>query len=155
MAEWIVAHVGLTWLAIAVALAIAELFSLDFVLLMLAIGALGAAGAATLGAPAWGAIIVFILVSGALLGLARPPLVARLHGGPTLSTGFQNLVGQPALVLSPVDLRDGRVRIGSEEWSARTEGGTIGVGTEARVVRIEGATAVVATEVTNHQGESR
>jgi membrane protein implicated in regulation of membrane protease activity len=149
MAAWIVEHVGLTWLAVAVALAVAELFSLDFVLLMLAVGALAASGVATLGAPAWVAIVVFVLVSGALLGLVRPPLVAKLHSGPTLSTGFQNLVGQSALVIAPVDLRDGRVRIGSEEWSARTERGTIGVGTEARVVRIDGATAVITTDMPN------
>jgi len=67
-----------------------------------------------------------------------------MHAGPTLPTGFQNLVGKNALVLEPVGPRDGRVRIGADEWSARTEGTeTIDAGAEARVVTIDGATAVV------------
>ena len=152
MTDWILHHPGLFWLAIAVALALAELLSLDFVLLMLAVGALVASVVAAIGVPAWAAVLVFILASGTLLALVRPPLVTRLHSGPTLSHGFQNLVGKPALVLSPGGQRDGRVRIGSEEWSARTDGPPIDVGIEARVVRIEGATAVVT--VTNRNEES-
>lgn len=144
MINWIAEHLGLTWLAVAVALAVTELLSLDFVLLMLAVGALAASVLAGLGASLWITVIAFVLVSGALLLVVRPPLVARMHAGPTLPTGFQNLVGQSALVVLPVDERDGRVRIGSDEWSARTEQGTIAVGVEARVVRIDGATAVVA-----------
>ena len=47
-------------------------------------------------------------------------------------------------MLRSVDSRDGRVRIGSDEWSARTaDAHTIDVGVEARVVAIDGATAVV------------
>jgi membrane protein implicated in regulation of membrane protease activity len=144
MIDWIAEHLGLTWLAVAVALAVTEMLSLDFVLLMLAVGALAASVLAGLGASLWITVIAFVVVSGALLLLVRPPLVARMHSGPTLPTGFQNLVGKTALVLLPVDERDGRVRIGSDEWSARTEQGTIDVGAEARVVRIDGATAVVA-----------
>lgn len=144
MMEWIAEHAGLTWLAAAVGLALAELLSLDFVLLMLAIGALAASVVSGFGAPMWVAVSTFVVASAVLIIVARPPLVARLHAGPTLSTGFQNLIGQSALVLSPVDARDGRVRIGAEEWSARTEGDKIDAGIETRVVRIEGATAIVA-----------
>ena len=143
MIEWITDHPGVAWLAIAAVLAVAELLSLDLVLLMFAVGALVAAAAMGMGVPLWLAVIIFVLMAGTLLGFARPPLIERLHRGPTLATGFQNLVGQPALVLSPVDARDGRVRIGAEEWSARSEHGLLEPGTEGRVVRIDGATAVV------------
>lgn len=144
MTDWIAEHAALTWLAIAVLLAVVELLSMDFVLLMFALGALAAAGATLLGAPLWLAIAVFAIVSFALLFLLRPALLHRLHSGPTLATGFSNLVGRNALVLQSVDSRTGRVQIGSDEWSARTsDARTIDVGIEARVVAIDGATAVV------------
>jgi membrane protein implicated in regulation of membrane protease activity len=151
MIDWIGEHAALSWLAVAVLLAVVELMSMDFVLLMFALGALAAAGVTALGAPLWLAVAVFAVVSFALLFVLRPALLHRLHSGPTLATGFSNLVGKNALVLRAVDGRDGRVRIGSEEWSARTaDAQTIDVGVEARVVAIEGATAVIAVA----EGES-
>jgi membrane protein implicated in regulation of membrane protease activity len=142
--DWIAQHVALTWLAAAVLLAIIELASLDFVLLMFAFGALSGAIVASVGAPLWLQVAVFAGESLLLLLVFRPTLVHKLHSGPTLSTGFQNLVGKDALVLAPVGPRDGRVRIGADEWSARTTGTeTIDVGTDVRVVSIDGATAVV------------
>ncbi len=147
MTDWIAEHAALTWLGIAVLLAIIEMLSLDFVLLMFGLGALAAAAVTALGAPLWMAIAVFAAVSVALLLLLRPALLRRLHSGPTLATGFSNLVGLPALVLQPVGSRDGRVRIGSEEWSARTtDPQAIDAGVEARVVAIDGATAVVTAD---------
>ena len=144
MTDWIASHAALTWLALSVVLAVVELLSMDFVLLMFALGALAAAGATVLGAPLWIAVAVFAVVSVALLFLLRPALLHRLHSGPTLATGFSNLVGRSALVLQPVGSRDGRVQIGSDEWSARTsDPQPIDVGVEARVVAIDGATAVV------------
>lgn len=144
MIDWIAEHAGLTWLAAAVVLAVVELLSMDFVLLMFGLGALAAAAVTVVGAPLWLAIAVFVVVSVALLFLLRPALLRRLHDGPTLATGFSNLVGRNALVLQSVDARDGRVRIGSDEWSARTaDAETIDVGVESRVVAIDGATAVV------------
>ena len=145
MTDWIANHAALAWLAVAVVLAVVELLSMDFVLLMFGLGALAAAGATVLGAPLWLAVAVFAAVSVALLFLLRPALLQRLHSGPTLATGFSNLVGQPALVLQPVGAREGRVQIGSEEWSARTpDAQLIDVGAEAHVIAIDGATAVVS-----------
>jgi membrane protein implicated in regulation of membrane protease activity len=144
MTDWIASHAALAWLAASVVLAVVELLSMDFVLLMFGLGALAAASATVLGAPLWLAVAVFAVVSIALLFLLRPALLQRLHSGPTLATGFSSLVGKSALVLQSVDSRDGRVRIGSEEWSARTpDDQPIDAGVEARVVAIDGATAVV------------
>jgi len=144
MTDWIAEHVALTWLAAAVLLAVIELASLDFVLLMFAFGALSGAIVAGAGGPLWLQIAVFAGESLLLLFVFRPALVHRLHSGPTLATGFQNLIGASALALEPVGPRDGRVRIGADEWSARTQGTeTIDAGTETRVVSIDGATAVV------------
>lgn len=144
MTDWIAHHVALTWLAAAVLLAVIELASLDFVLLMFAFGAVSGAIVASVGGPLWLQVAIFVADTLLLLFVFRPALLHRMHAGPTLPTGFQNLVGKNALVLEPVGPRDGRVRIGADEWSARTEGTeTIDAGAEARVVTIDGATAVV------------
>ena len=119
--------------------------SLDLVLLMFAIGALGAAVVAGLDGPIWLALLVFVVVSTALLFLVRPPLVERLHAGPTLPTGHQGLVGREALVIEPVDSRSGRVKLANEVWTARADGAeAFDTGAEVRVIRIDGATAVVS-----------
>ena len=144
MIDWVADHAWVTWVGVGVVLAVVELMSLDLVLLMFALGALGAAVAAGFGGPFWLALLVFAVVSTALLFLVRPPLVERLHAGPTLQTGHQNLVGRDALVIEPVDSRSGRVKLASEVWSARADGNeTYDTGVEVNVIRIDGATAVV------------
>ena len=95
--------------------------SLDLVLLMFALGALAAAVAAGLGAPVWVAVLTFALVALGLLFFVRPPMVARLHAGPTLTTGHESLVGKTAVVAEPVDQHGGRVKLSGEIWSARAE----------------------------------
>ncbi len=148
MIDWIRDHAAATWIGIAVVLAIVEMMSLDLVLLMFALGALAAAVAAGLGAPVWVAIVVFAFVALGLLFFVRPPMVARLHAGPTLSTGHQGLVGKSAVVSEPVDHRGGRVKLAGELWSARAEldGAAYELGTEVVVTRIDGATAVVTAK---------
>lgn len=148
MIDWIRDHAAATWIGIAVVLAIVEMMSLDLVLLMFALGALAAAIAAGLGAPIWVAILVFALVSLGLLFFVRPPMVARLHAGPTLPTGHQGLVGKYAVVSEPVDKHGGRVKLSGEVWSARTasDAESFETGTEVLVTMIDGATAVVTTK---------
>jgi membrane protein implicated in regulation of membrane protease activity len=147
MIDWLSDHMWVGWLGLAVALSVVELMSLDLVLLMFALGALGGAVVAGLGGPLWLAIAVFVVVSLVLLLMVRPPLVERLHAGPTLKTGHANLVGHDAIVLEPVDKVSGRVRLANELWSARSdESETYDTGAEVRVVRIDGAIAVVTAK---------
>lgn len=145
MIDWIQDHPAATWLGLAVVLAAVEVFSLDLVLLMFALGAVAAAIATGFGAPLWLAILVFTIVAVALLYFVRPPIVQRLHAGPTLTTGHAALVGRSAVVLEPVDKRNGRVQLSGEVWSARSaeEDQMFDTGTEVLVTRIDGATAVV------------
>lgn len=148
MIDWIRDHAAATWIGVAVVLALVEMMSLDLVLLMFAIGALAAAVSAGFGAPLWVAILVFALVSLAGLLLVRPPVVARLHAGPTLTSGHDALVGKSAVVAEPVDKHGGRVKLSGEIWSARaaSESESFDAGTEVLVTRIDGATAVVTTK---------
>jgi membrane protein implicated in regulation of membrane protease activity len=148
MIDWIRDHAAAAWIGGAVVLALVEMASLDLVLLMFALGALAAAVAAGLGAPVWVAVLVFALVSLGLLFFVRPPMVERLHAGPTLATGHEALVGKSAVVSEPVDSHGGRVKLSGEVWSARAEsdGESFDTGTEVVVTRIDGATAVVTTK---------
>ncbi len=147
MIDWLSEHAWVGWLGFAVALSVVELMSLDLVLLMFALGAVGAAVVAGLGGPLWLAIAVFAVVSLVLLFLVRPPLVERLHAGPTLQVGHQNLVGETARVIEPVDAETGQVRLSGELWTARTEDGvTFDTDAEVRVTSIDGATVVVTAK---------
>lgn len=146
MTDWIRDHAWATWLGVAVVLAVVEMLSLDLVLLMFAIGALAAAAAAGLGAPIWVTLPVFAVVSLLLLFLVRPSVVAKLHAGPTLQTGHVNLVGATAVVVEPVDERNGRIQLRGELWSARSaQALAFDTGAEVVVTRIDGATAVVTS----------
>jgi membrane protein implicated in regulation of membrane protease activity len=150
MIEWLAENAWVTWVGVGVLLAVAELLSLDLVLLMFGLGALAAAVASAAGAPFWAALIVFAAVSVSLLSFARPPIVARLHAGPTLTTGHDALVGRTAVVLEPVGPHGGRITLASEVWSARTDedGPALGPGLEVVVTRIDGATAVITPKET-------
>ncbi|GAA2068953.1 NfeD family protein [Aeromicrobium halocynthiae] len=145
MIEWLADNAWVVWIGIAVLLAIVEMMSLDLIFLMFALGALTAAVVSGLGGPLWLALLVFAAVGTGLLYFARPPMVARLHRGPTLTTGHHNLVGRTAVVSEAVDTFRGRVELAGEVWSARTESGDpLAPGVEVVVTRIDGATAVVA-----------
>jgi membrane protein implicated in regulation of membrane protease activity len=110
--------------------------------------ALAAAAAAIVALFAGGiaSVIVFIVASLLSLAVLRP--IARSHiRMPALArTGTDALVGRRAVVTRRVDSVGGRVRIGGEEWSARSylDNEVYAEGTTVDVVRIEGATALVA-----------
>lgn len=144
--DWLQDHLWETWLGIAIVLGIAEMFSLDLFLLMLGVGALGGSATALAGGGPVLQVIVAATLAVAMLGLVRPPLVRRLHGGPDLMIGHSTLVGARALVTEPVaPHRPGRVKVGGESWLAEaTEPDaefTVGATVEIREVR--GATAYV------------
>ena len=148
MTDWMSDHAWATWIGLAAILALVELMSLDLVLLMFALGALAAAIVAAFGAPFWVAILVFAAVSLALLFFVRPSVVARLHAGPTLTSGHDALVGRSGVVDEPVDSHGGRIKLNGEIWSARTAtADTIfDIGAEVLVTKIDGATAVVTNK---------
>ncbi|WP_290514290.1 NfeD family protein [Aeromicrobium sp.] len=141
-------HMWVTWVGLGVVLAVTEMVSLDLVLLMFALGALAAAVASVLGAPLWVSVLVLGVVSVGLLYFVRPPMVARLHSGPTLTSGHNVLIGRVGVVVEPVAEFGGRIQLAGELWSARTMSKTehFEPGTEVLVSAIDGATAVVTTK---------
>jgi len=148
--SWITEHPALAWLALALALAAFEVASIDFVFLMFVVGALAGGASAALGAPFVLQVIIGVGVSLLMLGVVRPVVVRRVHGGPPTLTGAAALVGTTAHVVEAVTEHGGRVKIGGEVWSARStpesaaSTSAIMPGQPVRVVSIDGATAVVA-----------
>jgi membrane protein implicated in regulation of membrane protease activity len=135
----------LLWLVVGLVLVAAELGSGEFVLLMLGGGALAAAGAALVAGPAVSAAVFAVASVLLLLGL-RPALRRRLDRSvPHTPSRVEAVVGGTATVVARVDGHGGRVRIGDDEWSARSydEHQVIEPGERVTVVRIAGATALV------------
>ncbi len=147
MIEWINDNLWVVWLGVATVLAVAELLSLDLVLLMFALAAVVAAAFAPF-SPPWVTMVIFGAVSILLLAVIRPRFRRKLHSGPTLTVGHHNLVGRTAIVDEPVSEFAGRVAIDGELWTARTATAELhDVGEHLTVVSIEGATAYVAGKV--------
>ena len=137
------------WLVIGIVLAVAEVFTTTFVLIMFAAGALAAALGAAVGLPIWAQALVFAGVSGGALAGVRPTIQRHLHSS-TDSTpmGIQAIEGSSGLVLEKVDVDHGLIKIDGELWRARAFDATqsIDPGERVRVVEIRGATALVWRE---------
>lgn len=139
----------LIWLIAGVLLAVAELFTLDFVLIMLASGALAAAAAGLLAASVPVQVLVFAAVSTLGLVAVRPAIKRALHrGAEPAQMGKDAIEGAVATVVEEVAEGRGQVKIGGEFWSARPYDATqvIEVGAQVRVVEVKGATAMVWKE---------
>ncbi|MFJ4199455.1 NfeD family protein [Streptomyces sviceus] len=112
---------------------------------MLAAGALAAALAAGLGGDVVVQVLVFAVVSVALIAVVRPIATRHRSQRPQLVTGIDALKGRQAVVLERVDSGGGRIKLAGEVWSARSldTGRAFEVGQEVDVVDIEGATAII------------
>ena len=141
MAAW------LLWLIASGLFAAGEMASLDLVLLMFAGGALGGMVVALLGLGVPLQLLAFLVVSAGLLLVVRP--VAKRHlvdRTPEQIDGVAVHVGRTAVVSQRVDNDSGRIRMGADEWSARTQldDEVFEVGAEVRIVQIEGPIAFVS-----------
>ena len=140
MAAW------LAWSIAAVALVVGEILTPGlFFLGPVALAAVAGAVSSLLGAPLWLQLIVFAASSFASLGLLRPIARRHLSMPHAIRTGSAALVGAPAVVLQRVDANGGRVRIGGEEWSAKSymPDQVLEPGLQVEVAEISGATALV------------
>jgi membrane protein implicated in regulation of membrane protease activity len=136
----------LIWVLVAVGLAVGEIFTPGlFFLGPVALAAAAAAVAAVAGAGAVVQAIVFVAGALASLAVLRPIARAHLRMPHAIRTGTAALVGAKAVVLQRVDATGGRVKIGGEEWSARSfaDGEVFEPGQQVEVAEIQGATALV------------
>ncbi len=139
MAIWVI------WLIIAAVLGTVEVLTATLAFGLVGAAALVAALTGMAGANPEIQFGAFVLASALGLGVARPFALRHIRQPPLLRSGTAALIGRPAIVLEEVGAYSGRVRIGGEEWSARSydETQVIPAGATVDVMHIEGATALV------------
>lgn len=144
MMEWLAEHLWVAWMTLAALLAVAEMLTLDFTLLMLAAGAL-AGGLVALAVPGllWLQILVAIVVAVAMLGLLRPSMLRKIRSLPGYRSSVDKMVGSPGVAMTEITAGGGEVKVSGEVWSAHSLEGSIAAGTEIEVYRIDGAIAIV------------
>ncbi|MFF5916721.1 NfeD family protein [Streptomyces flavochromogenes] len=113
---------------------------------MFSVGAVAGAVTAALGFGIVPQVLVFVVVSVALIAVVRPIAARHRDGRPQHASGIDALRGRQAVVLERVDAGGGgRIKLAGEIWSARTldSDQTFEPGEQVDVVDIDGATAVV------------
>ncbi|GAA1739710.1 NfeD family protein [Nonomuraea bangladeshensis] len=139
MDEWVI------WVILAVVLGVAELFTFTAALGLLGAAALLTAATAAIGLPVPLQLIFFAAASAAGLLVVRPLALRHIKQPQLQRFGVEALVGKPAYTVSEVTGREGRIRVGGEEWSARAYDETLVIpaGATVDIIEIEGATALV------------
>ena len=148
------------WTVLGVALAALEISAPIFVFASLALAALGAALAASLGASFEAQLVVFTVVAVAVLAVAWRRGRRWLAAQSPVATNADALRGERARVATAIDnARDeGQVLLQGMEWTARSAHGVpIPVDTRVRVVRVDGVKLIVEPDpaTTPGSGESR
>lgn len=146
MTDWLGDNAWAIWLSLAFLLAVAEILSLDLVLIMLAAGALAGAGVAVVAPDLWW---LQMLAAGAVsvgtLALLRPTLMARVRAMPGYRSSTAKMVGSSGVAVSAVTRGGGEIKIDGQSWTARAYDSdmVIDPGTEVEVYEVDGAIAVV------------
>ncbi len=144
--DWLGDNMPVVWLGVALLLGGAEMLTLDLVLIMLAVGALGGMVMALAGAPIIAQAAVAAVASVAMLAVVRPQLARRFHGGPEITLGTGKLIGQQGVVTQVISgTAVGRIRLGGDVWTAAPYDPTMTIaeGETVEVLEIRGATAYV------------
>ncbi|MFE0894009.1 NfeD family protein [Streptomyces rochei] len=134
------------WLVAAAALGIPLVVTAMPEFGMLAVGAVAAAVASGFGADLVVQVLVFVIVSVALIAVVRPVAARHRSQRPQLATGVDALKGRQAVVVERVDGSEGgRIKLAGEIWSARAldTARAYETGEEVDVVDIDGATAII------------
>ncbi|MDO8107519.1 NfeD family protein [Isoptericola sp. b441] len=133
------------WLVAAIVLAVIEVFTLDLVLLMFAVGAVAALIVSLFHVGIIVQVLTFAGTSIVMLLVLRPYLLRNLRRRtPLVETNTAAHVGRQAITVTEVTDRDGRVKLAGEVWSARARPGVVlPEDQEVVVLGIDGATAIV------------
>lgn len=135
----------LLWIILAVTFLVVEFGTVTLISLWFVVGALAALAATLLGAALWLQVLIFALVSLAMLLLLRPFL--RKYIDPhKIPTNVDALIGKEAPVTEPINnlTGAGAIRVNGLTWSARSEDGReLPVGTVVTVRAVEGVKAIV------------
>lgn len=146
LTDWLGDHAWALWLSLAFLLAVAEIVSLDLVLIMLAVGALAGAVVAVAAPDLWWLqVLTAAGVSVGMLALLRPTLLAKVRNMPGYRSSTAKMVGSSGVALSQIDRSGGEIKVDGQSWSARpySTDVVIDAGTDIEVYEIDGAIAVV------------
>lgn len=140
------------WLGLMVIFLIVEAACpVHLVSIWFAVGSLVAALVGLLHGPLWLQVVLFLVVSGALLALLWP-FVRKFLNPKLEKTNIDSVIGAQGYVTAPIDniTAQGQVKLNGMEWTARsTDGHPIEAGTLVKVDKIEGVKAFVSkAEVT-------
>ena len=139
--------VAIIWLGLLVVFLIVEAAcAVHLVSIWFALGSLAALAVWMLGGALWMQVLVFAVVSGALL-IALWPLTKKFITPKLTPTNIDSIIGSTGLVTVAIDNVQalGQVKLGAMEWTARsTSGEIIALGTQIRVDRIEGVKVFVS-----------
>jgi membrane protein implicated in regulation of membrane protease activity len=135
----------IAWLIAAVALGVAEAFTLTLAFGLLAAAALIAAIVAGVGGSLLLQVLAFAITAGVGLVIVRPIARRQMTHPSLVREGSYALVGKKAMVIEEVTGTQGLIKLSGEVWSARAldEDQVIPVGTAVDVMEIDGATAIV------------
>lgn len=137
------------WLVLFIVLLVIEIFTMGLTTIWFAGGALVACILAYIGLELSVQIIVFLVVSVALLVLTRP-LAMKFFNQERQRTNAEGLIGQKAVVLEQIDTIHGTgcCEVNGLEWSAKTEDmeDVIEPGTVVVIEGIQGVKLIVKKE---------
>ena len=136
------------WLVLMVVFLIAEGSSVSLVSIWFAAGSFVALIASLLSAPIWAQVLIFLVISGALLAGLRP-FVKKFIKPKIVATNADSVIGSAGYVTEDIDNLSarGQVKLGGMFWSARsTSGDPISKDTKITVDRIEGVKVFVSPE---------
>lgn len=140
------------WLVAMVALIVIELATLGLTTIWFACGALVAVVAAALDAPLLLQILMFIVVSFAVL-LAVRPIAVKYFNKDRTRTNIESMIGRQAIVVSEIDNMQGigQVTVNGMEWSARSTINElkIAVGHVVVIRAVDGVKLIVEENKTN------
>jgi membrane protein implicated in regulation of membrane protease activity len=136
----------LTWIVIALLLAIIEVVTVGFFFCFFAIGALVTAVATLFVTGVMPQTVIFVLTSLLLVFMARPLLkkTFNVRSRPSVDSNISALLNTTVYVLEDTDKYKGKVKVAhtGEVWSAYLadeKGATLTAGEEATILKVDGA----------------
>lgn len=142
MIEWFGENLWAAWLSLTFLLLILELFMLDLLFLMLAVGALAATTVSLADGPGWMQVVTGSAAALLMIGAVRPVALKHLRKGPgDQLTNVDRMAGMDAQPLETVTGDSGLAEVDGDTWTARTAGEfRIEPGMTAVVDSVDGAT---------------
>lgn len=142
-------YIWIVWIVVGILLALAEVFTLGFVLLWFGIGAIAASLVALAGMGLTAQVVVFLAVSTALTVASRTIFENMLFNQktPAPKMGIDALPGQIGTVIEPSKgaLGEGAVKVFGSTWTALPSAGEepLEEGDSVEVERVDGAVIYV------------